>query len=840
MLVTYWCRYISLVAAVAAAASPKSSEEYINILGGTSNLFDFSFGNVLPETQMPWGFNGFAPETDGTGTDVDSSSGFWFYAKSFRFFGMRLTHQPSPWCKDYGNMRFFAYASDGGHGDANSASAYDPRASTWLPYYQKHTMRAYCNAESCLTLELTATEHGAIMRFRFPKDTSSTRAAVDGGWKTTRRVEITMNTKITQSAKHKPWLNDTVQLGESGADRLTVLTGLTTRSDAGGPTSNDMKFAHYFHATIASGHDGSKAASLFRFGHEGNDTGKGFADFQPEDVADDTLVLRVATSMISPAQARANHKDEVAGETFETALAKNREAWRRVTSRVEIADVGAGYSPQEADDWKTIFYSSMYRAAKYPRNLWETDHQTGKPIHWSPDSGRTQAGVFSVDSGFWDGYRTTYSWLALLYPERLAEAMQGWLTRFDESGWVPQWSHPSSVGGMSGTMSDVSLSEAIVKLPHCAGTSPIAGGHGLSVPAARSRGYCVNASGLYAASRKNAFVDPRIPGTAGNNSGGNGRACLTEYASHGFIPLECTDARAPASTSMNYWHSDWAIGRAAKLLNHTGDAEALQSRSERWTSLFDPQIAFFRPRFGKNGTFHDGFDEFAWGPDRGYTEAGPWQYRFEVPYAPTALKKAMAASGFESCELVQQANSGSGAFHFGGYSAEIHEMSEMAINSWGQWELNNQPVWALQHMQIAFDTSVTGRCAGQAQYWLRRSNRMLMADAEMYPGDEDNGSMGAWFMFNMIGLYPLSPASGDYVIGSPLFANITLDVGAAQPLVVLATNQAPDNVYVHALTWRGNRVSGVSISYEQLMQGGVLHFVMGSSPAYSPSPHDEI
>lgn len=49
---------------------------------------------------MPWGFNGFAPETDGVGMPAspDDTGGFWFYSNSRRFFGMRLTHQPSPWC----------------------------------------------------------------------------------------------------------------------------------------------------------------------------------------------------------------------------------------------------------------------------------------------------------------------------------------------------------------------------------------------------------------------------------------------------------------------------------------------------------------------------------------------------------------------------------------------------------------------------------------------------------------------------------------------------------------------------------------------------------------------
>ena len=59
----------------AAALLSKSPEEYINILGGTRNLFDMSRGNVLPETQMPWGFNGFSPETDGTGSLFNDASG---------------------------------------------------------------------------------------------------------------------------------------------------------------------------------------------------------------------------------------------------------------------------------------------------------------------------------------------------------------------------------------------------------------------------------------------------------------------------------------------------------------------------------------------------------------------------------------------------------------------------------------------------------------------------------------------------------------------------------------------------------------------------------------------
>jgi hypothetical protein len=183
----------------------------------------------------------------------------------------------------------------------------------------------------------------------------------------------------------------------------------------------------------------------------------------------------------------------------------------------------------------------------------------------------------------------------------------------------------------------------------------------------------------------------------------------------------------------------------------------------------------------------------------------------EVPYDPHGLQAAFQEMGFDGCDIIQEANTIPSIFHDGGYGSEIHEMSEMALNCWGQWELDNQPVWILEHMQVAFDKSVTGKCAGQAQKWLRQSNSMLRAGADMYPGDEDNGSMGAWFVMNMLGFYPVSPSSGNYTVGSPLFAQVTIDTGGAKPLIIRAKNQHPKNMYVQGLQWNGKDVMGTEI-----------------------------
>lgn len=156
---------------------------------------------------------------------------------------------------------------------------------------------------------------------------------------------------------------------------------------------------------------------------------------------------------------------------------------------------------------------------------------------------------------------------------------------------------------MTGTMSDVSMSEAVVKLPHC-GTARGA-----------AAGYCVNASALYAASRQNAFVIP--VGTP------EGRSCLTEYLALGFVSVDSA-CDAVVSRTLNYLHGDWAIAQAAMVLGETADAATLLARSAKYALMLNNETGFFAPKTAL-GSFLPDFDEFAWGNGPGYTEAGPWQ-----------------------------------------------------------------------------------------------------------------------------------------------------------------------------------------------------------------------
>jgi putative alpha-1,2-mannosidase len=355
--------------------------------------------------------------------------------------------------------------------------------------------------------------HGAVLRFTYPPPAVN---AWDAGWNQTRRVLVSMDSGA--GALAQPGVD---------ADGLLTLTGTSVANSGGVPAD----FGHYFYATLGGGADGASPVTPLSAAVSRDGALFAYFDFDPQQAATNTLTLRIATSLISPSQAQANHAAEVAGVAFGAAVAAAKAAWHTELSRVTIVDAGAAWPPATAAAYATTFYSSLYRASKFPRALWELESGTGAPIHWSPYTNKVEPGVFSTDQGFWDAYRSTYSLLALWRPDRFALQMEGWLNAWREGGWVPQWSSPGYRGSMTGTMSDVTMSEAIVKLPWC-GTA-----------AAAAAGFCVNASALYAASRQNAFVPP--VGTP------EGRECLLEYAALGYVPSD-GGCDAVVSRTLNY------------------------------------------------------------------------------------------------------------------------------------------------------------------------------------------------------------------------------------------------------------------------------------------------
>ena len=91
--------------------------------------------------------------------------------------------------------------------------------------------------------------------------------------------------------------------------------------------------------------------------------------------------------------------------------------------------------------------------------------------------------------------------------------------------------------------------------------------------------------------------------------------------------------------------------------------------------------------------------------------------------------------------------------------------------------------------------------------------------------------MSAWLLFTAMGFYPVNPASGEYMIGSPMYKQISLRLANGKTFRVEASNNSAENVYIQSATLNGKALDIPVITWEQIQAGGTLHFVMGRKPS---------
>jgi putative alpha-1,2-mannosidase len=109
---------------------------------------EISNGNVNAEVSLPWGFNGWAPQSNLDGT------GFWFTSEATHFFGIRCTKQPSPWIGDYGNFRMMAHLVDPNVESVTDYSPYNSKYTDWSPYHFQTDLLAYGNPNGYTSMEV--------------------------------------------------------------------------------------------------------------------------------------------------------------------------------------------------------------------------------------------------------------------------------------------------------------------------------------------------------------------------------------------------------------------------------------------------------------------------------------------------------------------------------------------------------------------------------------------------------------------------------------------------------------------------------------------------------------
>jgi len=742
--------------------------EYVLTTRGTHSNGTFSRGNTIPATALPHGFNFWVPVTD-------AGTLSWLYRwhehndadHRPHLQAFAISHQPSPWMGDRQTFQVMPSIS----GDIPDADR-ERRAlkfSHGNELARPHHYRV--DFDNGIRTEMAPADHAAILRFRFPENAPSSLL-----------------------------LDNVDARGGLNLDAYTqTLSGYSdTRSGLSNGATRMFVYAQFDQPWTDSGLlETGRPTGYIRFGSENE------------------VTMRIATSLISVEQARRNLDMEIGHQSFETVRDAAQAAWDAILGRIQVT--GA------SDDQLITVYSNLYRLFLYPnsahenlgsvempdwqhadQNSWDTDRSGGDAQN---TSATIRPGKIYVNNGFWDTFRTAWPAYALFSPHKTGELVEGFLQQYHDGGWVSRWSAPGYADLMVGTSSDVAFADAALK----------------KVP-----GFDLREA--YAAALRNATVVPPVPNV--------GRKGLARSMYLGYTDSSVHEG---LSWTLDGALNDFGIANLGARLagSETNPQQAQQYREEAeyfhlramaYVRLFDPETGFFRGR-KRDGQWHQAaadFDPRRWGGD--YTEANAWSFSFTAAHDGTGLAHLYGGQAalaekldtfFSTPETAELRFSGS-------YQHIIHEMTEARDVRMGMYAHSNQPSHHIPWMYLY---------AGQpwkTQRITREILQRLYLGSEIgqgYPGDEDNGEMSAWYLFAMLGLYPLRMGSDEYVIGAPLFERVEVKMDNGRTLRVIAHNNSRENVYVQSLKVNGRVWGNTWLHHSEIADGGVLEFVMGSEPS---------
>lgn len=490
---------------------------------------------------------------------------------------------------------------------------------------------------------------------------------------------------------------------------------------------------------------------------------------------------RIASSFISPEQAELNLQ-ELGNLSFEQIKAQGRQTWNKTLSRIEVED-------KNVDHLRT-FYSCLYRSVLFPRSFYEKD-ANGKIVHYSPYNGKVLPGYMFTDTGFWDTFRCLFPMLNLIYPSMNVKMQEGLANAYLESGFLPEWASPGHRGCMVGNNSVSVVADAYLK--------------GL-------RGY--DAETLWKAVTHGAnAVHPKVSST--------GRLGWEYYNKLGYVPYDVKINENVART-LEYAYDDWCIYQFGKSLGKSEKELAQYKKNAmNYKNVFDKETNLMRGR-NQDGKFQTPFSPLKWGD--AFTEGNSWHYSWSVFHDPQGLINLMGGKQ-TFVQMLDSVFNVPPLFDDSYYGGVIHEIREMQIMNMGNYAHGNQPI---QHMIYMYNYAAQ---PWKTQYWIREvMDKLYTAHADGYCGDEDNGQTSAWYVFSAMGFYPVCPGANQYVIGTPYFDKMTLHLENGKTMTITAQNCSQNNKYIQSLSINGTPSTKNFFTHDQLMQGGNIHYVMGSTP----------
>jgi len=506
------------------------------------------------------------------------------------------------------------------------------------------------------------------------------------------------------------------------------------------------------------------------------------------------VIMNYAISWISTKQAGRNLLKENPGWNFQQTVDAGANAWNAELGKIKVKG--------GTMDQRVTFYTALYRTMERMINI----NEYGK--YFSAYDGKVHktASDFYVDDWSWDTYRSLHPLRFLIAPGRERDMLRSYILMYSQSGWMPAF--PQIYGDakcMIGHHQAAIFADAWTK-----------GIHSFSK------------SKAYAGLRKNAFQGTMVPWSEGPAT-----KLDTFYRDNGYFPalspgepeLEKSvskfEKRQSVAVTLEHAYDDWCLAQLAETWGYDEDTAILKKRADNFKNVYNPETGFMSPKM-ENGEWVDPFDPKTSGGVgcRDYfAEVNSWNYTWSVQHDIPALIELMGGNEAFVAKLDQLFSESLSGYAKWGTLKDQPDASGLT----GQFVMGNEQGFHVPYLYTL---------AGQPWKTQKRVRQLMDAwfrnDLMGICGDEDGGGLSSWYVFSAMGFYPVTPGKAEYVLGSPIFEEIKIDLGKGKFFTIKAPFVSKQNKYIQSVTLNGEKQEGYLLSHKAISEGGTLVLDMGS------------
>jgi len=419
------------------------------------------------------------------------------------------------------------------------------------------------------------------------------------------------------------------------------------------------------------------------------------------------------------------------------------------------------------EDDKTIFYTALYHTLIHPNTL--NDVNGEYPKMRTRETLKTDGTRYTVFS-LWDTYRNLHQLMSLVYPEQQSNMVKSMLQIYDESGWLPKWElNATETTTMVGDPAGIIIADTYLK-----------GIQDFDVGKA------------YEAMLKSADQlegNPLRPG-------------IKDYIEKGYLTTKTTNSGS-VSTTQEYNITDFAIAQLAKELGKKEDHKRFSKRAISYRNLFDKGFNLLRPKNDDGSWLTPYHPETGanFVKNLGFIEGNAWQYTFMVSHDSKGLMKLM-----------------------GGPKAFSNKLQEVFDRN--QFDMANEPDIAYPYL-FNYVKGEEWRTQKTVSQLLKKHFKNA---PDGLPGNDDTGTMSAWAVFSMMGIYPVSPAEPIYTVTVPVFDKVTIHLNPqyyknSEIEITKSKSLKPANSKELTIVVDGKKTNGKFIAHNDLIAAKQIRFI---------------